>query len=125
MKTKKFWTVIAGMSGFIAVALGAFGAHVLKKELSAEWFAIFEKGVFYQMIHSVVILTLAIYDAKRFFLSAFFFILGIILFSFSLYIYSLTGIRVFALITPVGGVSFLISWGLLIIYALKNNFAVK
>ena len=121
MKTKKFLTVIAGVSGFTAVALGAFGAHVLREELSAEWFEIFEKGVFYQMVHPVVILILALYDAKRFFLSVFFFILGIILFSFSLYLYSLTGYMLFALITPFGGISFLIGWIMLIIAALKTK----
>ncbi len=103
------------MFGFLAVAIGAFGAHQLKDSLTPEMTEIFKTGVFYHLIHSAVILAIGFYSNGKFFKAAIFFSVGIILFSFSLYIYSVTSIKTFAMITPLGGISFLIGWLLVII----------
>jgi len=107
MSDKKFWIIVSAISGFSAVAIGAFGAHGLKEKLTAEMLEVYKTGVLYHLIHSVVLLSLAL--------------TGIILFSFSLYIYSTSGIRFFAMITPFGGVSFLIGWIMIIVDALKKK----
>jgi uncharacterized membrane protein YgdD (TMEM256/DUF423 family) len=117
---KKFWVITAGIFGFLGVALGAFGAHSLRNTLSAEMLDIYKTGVNYQLIHSIAILALGLMGNKKFVISLIFFTAGIILFSFSLYIYSITGIIFFAMITPLGGLSFLAGWLMIIIKAIKN-----
>jgi uncharacterized membrane protein YgdD (TMEM256/DUF423 family) len=114
MKDTKLWIIIAGISGFTAVAFGAFGAHGLKDVLSPNMLEIYKTGILYQLIHSVVLLSLALFGNKKFFTSQMFFLTGIILFSFSLYLYAITSSIVFAYITPFGGLSFLIGWLLII-----------
>lgn len=115
MNDKKLWLIISAFSGFTAVAIGAFGAHGLKEKLSSEMLEVYKTAVLYQLIHSVVLLVLSLNTLIKAKLPSIFILLGIILFSFSLYIYSTSGIRFFAMITPVGGFCFLIGW-LLIIY---------
>ena len=119
MNDKKLWIIISAISGFTAVAIGAFGAHGLKEKLSAEMLEIYKTGVLYQLIHSVVLLTLSLNTLIKAKLPSIFFLLGIILFSFSLYIYSTSGIRFFAMVTPLGGFCFLIGWSLIIYEAIK------
>jgi uncharacterized membrane protein YgdD (TMEM256/DUF423 family) len=106
----KNWIIIAGISGFSGVALGAFGAHGFRDILSQEMLEIYKTGVLYQLIHSVVLLALSFTPGNSFELSRWFFLAGIFLFSFSLYLYSVTGITFLAMITPFGGVCFLIGW---------------
>lgn len=119
MNDKKLWILISAVSGLTAVAIGAFGAHGLKEKLSSEMLEIYKTGVLYQLIHSVVLLILSLNTIIKVKLSSIFFLLGIILFSFSLYIYSTSGIKFFAMITPVGGFCFLIGWLLIIYEAIK------
>lgn len=119
MNDKKFWVIISAISGFTAVAIGAFGAHGLREKLSSEMIEVYKTGVLYQLIHSVVLLVLSLNTIIKSKLPSIFFLLGIILFSFSLYIYSTSGIRFFAMITPIGGFCFLIGWLLLIYEAIK------
>ena len=119
MCRQRFWIITAGIFGFLGVALGAFGAHGLKAQISPDMLEIFKTGVFYQLIHSVVILATGLSGINKFYKSAFFFSTGIILFSFSLYIYSVTSVTFFALITPLGGLAFLTGWLLMIIAGLK------
>ncbi|GAB4289276.1 MAG: DUF423 domain-containing protein [Ignavibacteriaceae bacterium] len=117
-KTKK-WIVASAISGFLAVALGAFGAHGLKDTLSSGMFETYKTGVLYHLVHSVVLLMLALSGKSKFSSASIFFITGIILFSFSLYLYAVTEVRFFAVITPFGGVSFLTGWVMIIVVALK------
>jgi uncharacterized membrane protein YgdD (TMEM256/DUF423 family) len=119
MNDKKFWLIISAVSGFTAVAIGAFGAHGLREKLSAEMLEVYKTGVFYQFIHTVVLLVLSLTNFIQARIASFFFLLGIIFFSFSLYIYSTSGIQFFAMITPIGGVCFLIGWLLLIIETIR------
>lgn len=119
MNDKKLWIVISATSGFTAVAIGAFGAHGLKETLSPQMLEVYKTGVLYQLFHSLVLLFLSLNTVIKAKLPSIFFLIGIILFSFSLYIYSTSGIRTFAMITPVGGFCFLIGWLLIIYQALK------
>ena len=104
---------IAAVAGFLAVALGAFGAHGLKDLLGHNGTtAIWEKAVFYHFIHTVMLFLAA--QAKPFRSSVWWcFLIGIILFSGSLYILAVTDILWVGAITPVGGLSFLLGWTLL------------
>lgn len=110
MNDNRIWIIISAVSGFTAVALGAFGAHGLKEQLPENLLEVYKTGVFYHLVHSVVLLILSLLHNFRFRFSRIFILLGIILFSFSLYIYSVTATTTFAMITPVGGLSFLIGW---------------
>lgn len=117
MKNGKTWIIIGGISGFLGVAIGAFGAHGLKNYLTPEMIDVYKTGVLYQLIHSVVILAIGLTGNEKFKVSALFFTVGIILFSFSLYLYSVTYTLAFAIITPFGGVCFLIGWLMIVIKA--------
>ena len=119
--TKKGWLIISGLCGFTGVALGAFGAHGLKDSILPQMLEVYKTGIFYQLIHSAVLLALSLFGNKTLYKSCFFFLIGIVLFSFSLYIYALTGIKFLAMITPFGGVSFLIGWSLIIYYSIRNK----
>ena len=114
------WITIGAIFGFLGVAIGAFGAHSLKPLLTPESTEIFKTGVQYHLIHSLVILGIGFYDNQKYYLAGWFFSAGIILFSFSLYIYSLTNNASFAFITPFGGVCFLAGWLLIILNSLKK-----
>lgn len=113
--------IVSGISGFLAVSLGAFGAHILKDKISAELLSAFQTGILYHLIHTVVVLVIAINADNRFFKAAIFMITGIVLFSFSLYIYSITQIKLFVMITPLGGISFLAGWLMIIIEGMKTK----
>jgi uncharacterized membrane protein YgdD (TMEM256/DUF423 family) len=117
----KYWIIIAGISGFAGVALGAFGAHGFRDSLSPEMLEIYKTGVFYQLIHSVVLLALALTAGSNFEFSKWFFFAGIVLFSFSLYLYAVTGVTFFSYFTPIGGVCFLIGWLSLAVTALRKK----
>ncbi|WP_114351506.1 DUF423 domain-containing protein [Saliterribacillus persicus] len=113
----KLFLLIGIINGFLAVALGAFGAHGLEGKLSAKMIATWEKAVTYQMFHTTALLVtglLLMKTTQTSIVSAgWFFLAGIILFSGSLYIYSTTSIKTFAMITPIGGLAFLIGWVIL------------
>jgi uncharacterized membrane protein YgdD (TMEM256/DUF423 family) len=121
MKDNKFWIIVSGISGFLAVALGAFGAHSLRAALTPEMIEIYKTGVLYHLIHSGVLLAISLNGNYRFRLSSVFFLAGIILFSFSLYLYAITGITAFAIITPFGGLCLLAGWLFIIINAIKTS----
>ena len=107
-------TRIAAAAGFLAVALGAFGAHGLNGLLAQNGTAaIWEKAVFYHFIHSVMLFVLA--ERKPFPVVAWWsFLTGICFFSGSLYLLAVTDVFWLGAVTPVGGVSFLIGWGCLV-----------
>ena len=95
----------------VDVVLGAFAAHGLKSRLTPEMMAVFETGVRYQAYHALGLLFLAAVRGPQ--SAAWCFVGGIILFSGSLYVLALTGIRWFGAITPVGGLLFIAGWLLL------------
>jgi uncharacterized membrane protein YgdD (TMEM256/DUF423 family) len=117
--------ICAGLSGFVGVALGAFGAHALKASLSAEMLMVYRTGVDYQFVHTlalmiVIVLALKFPAVGLWKLSGVFFLVGIIIFSGSLYTLALSGIKVIGAITPIGGLCFLIGWMLFIGAAYKS-----
>jgi len=121
MNDKKLWIIISAVSGFTAVAIGAFGAHGLREKLSVEMLEVYKTGVLYQFIHTIVLLILALTNFIKTKIASMFFLAGILLFSFSLYIYATSAVKFFAMITPVGGVCFLIGWLWLIIEVIRRK----
>lgn len=113
----KLFLLFGIINGFLAVALGAFGAHGLEGKISDHSLKVWEKAVNYQMFHTAALLVTGLLLAKNQIASlswaGWAFLIGIILFSGSLYFYATTGIRALAMITPFGGVTFLIAWVLL------------
>ena len=106
--------MLAAFFGFTGVALGAFAAHGLKNRLSAEYLAIFHTGVSYQLVHTLALVGVALLAAhlpgRLVTWAGASFTLGILLFSGSLYLLTLTGISKLGIITPLGGVAFLVGW---------------
>lgn len=121
----KTFVMLGSVNAFLAVALGAFGAHVLKEKLSPEFLAIYQTGVHYHIIHALALIIAGVLSERLAASglvnwSGWLFFIGIILFSGSLYVLSITEIRVFGAITPFGGVGFLLGWLLLAFAAFKN-----
>lgn len=120
--TRLFLSVASILAG-LSVAGGAFAAHALKEKLSERAIEIFETGARYQMYHSLALLVVALLlsraEASQSLLIAAgsAFIIGIAIFSGSLYALSLSGIKWLGAITPLGGVAFLLGWGCLAIAA--------
>lgn len=108
------WARIGGSVMFFAVTLGAFGAHGLKHVLSEEMKIVFETGVRYQAMHGLALLAVAWLSTRTpsalVTAAGVLFVAGIVLFSGSLYILSLTGVRAWGAVTPVGGLCFLLGW---------------
>jgi len=114
--------LIGSVLGFLGVAFGAFGAHALKSRLSPEMLGVFETGVRYQMYHAFAVLIVAaaighLGGARLLVIAGWFFVAGVILFSGSLYALALTGTGTLGIITPVGGLLFLIGWACLAVFA--------
>lgn len=97
----------------VGVTFGAFGAHALEARVTAERLVTFETAVRYQMLHALAILAAALLGGERAALAGLLFVLGIALFSGSLYLLVLTGVRWLGAITPLGGVAFIAGWGVL------------
>ncbi len=118
-------TRIAAAMGMLAVVLGAFGAHGLKDLLAQNGTAaIWEKAVFYHFIHAVMLFVLA--DRKPFPAFAWWsFLIGICIFSGSLYLLAVTNAHWLGAITPIGGVSFIVGWTCLILSAGRQNSVGK
>jgi len=113
---------IGALAAFIGVAFGAFGAHGLRGRLSPESLNVFETGVRYQMYHACAILIVALgaarLDGWLIRAAGWSFVLGIVLFSGSLYTLALSRITIFGAVTPIGGLAFLAGWGCLVAAAL-------
>jgi uncharacterized membrane protein YgdD (TMEM256/DUF423 family) len=112
-------------NAFIAVAAGAFAAHGLKNVLSSDYLAVFKTAADYQMMHGIGLILIGVLHkqstTRRNMAVALFMLSGIILFSGSLYLLALTGIKWLGMITPFGGACFLIAWLMLGIHYLKNR----
>ncbi|MDF1764932.1 MAG: DUF423 domain-containing protein [Gammaproteobacteria bacterium] len=116
---------LAGVSGFLGVGIGAFGAHALKDKLTPELAATFQTGVQYHLIHTLALfgvglLVLLMPQASLARTSGWLFTVGIVLFSGSLYTLALSGVRWLGAITPLGGLCFLAAWGILAWLALST-----
>lgn len=119
----KFFMLFGAINGLLAVALGAFGAHGLEGKISEKALGAWEKAVTYQMFHTAALFIIGFLMTKietiSITWSGIFFSIGIVLFSGSLYLYAATGVKKLAIITPFGGVFFLIGWIILAYVVLR------
>ena len=110
----------------LSVIMGAFGAHALKDKLSEYSMSIYDKAVLYQFFHAFAILFVAflnqLLSSETFDICGILFIIGILLFSGSLFILAITDIKWLGAITPLGGLLFIIGWVALFIKIVKIKF---
>jgi len=121
----KLFMLLGSFNMFIAVALGAFGAHGLKSRLSEEMMSIYQTGNHYHMIHSLGLLLIALFYDRFNGIglvnwAGWAIFIGIIIFSGSLYLLSTSGLRWLGAITPIGGLAFILGWILLALAAFKK-----
>ncbi|PXW86158.1 uncharacterized membrane protein YgdD (TMEM256/DUF423 family) [Nitrosomonas sp. Nm84] len=122
----KTFLILGAFNTFLCITLGAFGAHGLKRVLSADMLTVYHTGVQYHFYHAFGIIIIGLlllhFPKSRLIpISGWLMMVGIILFSFSLYVLSVTEMRGLGMITPFGGVSFLTAWGLLIYAVWKEK----
>ncbi|MEK4523286.1 MULTISPECIES: DUF423 domain-containing protein [unclassified Psychrobacillus] len=122
----KFFIIAGAINGFLSVALGAFGAHLLEGRVADKYLATWETAVQYQMFHALALVAIGILMSSKLLgpvsqlnVAGYLILAGIVIFSGSLYVLSLTGISILGAITPIGGVAFLIGWVMLIVAAVK------
>lgn len=119
----QFFLAAAAVNGFLAVALGAFGAHALKSKLSADMLAVYETAVQYHFYHTLALLAVAVLmvnGVSGLKLSGILFLAGTIIFSGSLYALALSGVKILGAITPIGGLCLLAGWACLAFAAIKG-----
>ena len=121
----RIFATLGALSGFIAVGAGAFGAHGLKARLTPDLLAAFDTGARYQMLHALALLAVAWaitrWPGRAALASGWCFVAGTAVFSGSLYLLALTGVRSFGAVTPFGGVLLLAGWLLLALAAWRGS----
>ena len=121
------WTATAAVALALAVTLGAFGAHGLRDRLDAYALSVYERAVFYHFVHALGLLAVPLLARVNAISGAaaarvcWLLLAGIVLFSGSLYVLAVTGIRALGVVTPFGGVSFIAAWVVLAFAALKRK----
>ena len=125
MPAHKLFLVLGSVNALLAVALGAFGAHALKTRLSAEMLSIYQTGVQYHFYHALGLILIGLVAAQMpqsvwFKWSGGLMFAGIILFSGSLYILSITGARWLGVITPGGGIAFILAWFMFVVAVVRT-----
>jgi len=121
MPPTKLFLATGALFGMLAVIAGAFGSHALKNKFSAEQLSVFEVAVRYQMYHAFALMIVALMFEKFALMSVagWLFAAGTTIFSGSLYMYVVTGVKLWGAVTPVGGVLLVAGWACMIIGALK------
>ncbi|UPK45798.1 DUF423 domain-containing protein [Paenibacillus pabuli] len=109
------WMMLGAVLTMLSVAIGAFGAHMLKERIGADAIAVYETGVQYHMIHAIALLIIGLTAGQlgpstKLKWAARLLFTGIIIFSGSLYVLSISGIKMLGAITPIGGVAFIVGW---------------
>lgn len=117
--------LIAALSGMLAVALGAFGAHGLKGRLTLELMSVYQTAVQYHFYHTFALLIVGVLllqypDLQWLKISGYLFVVGLLVFSGSLYILALTGIKWLGAITPLGGLALIAGWVTMAIAIYRN-----
>jgi len=120
----KVFLILGALNALLSIALGAFGAHGLEGKLSEHMMNVYRKAVQYHMMHSLGLIFVALLSERLTGTSlvnwaGWVMFAGIVIFSGSLYVLSMTGISALGAITPIGGIAFLISWFLIILAAIK------
>ncbi len=123
--TSKLWLALGASYGFLAVALGAFGAHALKARLTPDLLAVWKTGVEYHFYHALALLAVGLLARQlqpsgALTAAGVCFALGVLVFSGSLYALALSGVRVLGAVTPFGGLLFLVGWACLVRVAVKS-----
>jgi uncharacterized membrane protein YgdD (TMEM256/DUF423 family) len=124
----QIFLTIAAIFGGLSVAGGAFGAHALREKISARSLEIFDTGARYQMYHAIALLLVAILISRlenpptTLLVSGWLFIIGVVIFSGSLYAISLTGIKSLGAIAPLGGLALMAGWAALAIAGATIKF---
>ncbi|CAM3445792.1 DUF423 domain-containing protein [Marinicrinis lubricantis] len=120
----KRWIACGSLLAALAVAIGAFGAHGLEDRLDADMLETYHTGAQYQMYHALGLILLGAVMKRPSGLarwSGILFLIGIVCFSGSLYILSLSGVKAWGAVAPIGGASFIAGWVLLALAALKQS----
>jgi uncharacterized membrane protein YgdD (TMEM256/DUF423 family) len=123
--TAKLFLILGGLNAALVVMLGAFGAHGLKAKITAEMLAVYQTGVHYHLFHALGLLAVGLVatqvaDSVWLKWSGWLMLVGIILFSCSLYVLSVSGLRWLGMVTPFGGVAFIAAWIVLVIAIAKS-----
>jgi uncharacterized membrane protein YgdD (TMEM256/DUF423 family) len=121
------WSAIASIGLGLAVMLGAFGAHALKDRLDAYSIGVYEKAVFYHFIHALGLLIVSVFarlgmltESATMWIGSLL-LAGVVLFSGSLYVLAISGVRALGAVTPFGGLAFIAAWFLLAFHLLRGR----
>jgi uncharacterized membrane protein YgdD (TMEM256/DUF423 family) len=120
------WSAVAAAGLGLAVILGAFGAHGLRDRLDAYSMGVYEKAVFYHFIHALGLLIVSLMprigllDESRAAWICWLLTVGIVIFSGSLYVLAVSGVKALGAFTPIGGLSFIAAWLLLAYWLVKH-----
>lgn len=122
----KLFLLLGSCNAFLAVILGAFGAHGLKDKISPEMILVYQTGVQYQMFHALALILIAllckhIKPSSILTWAGWLIFAGIVFFSGSLYVLSMSGLKALGMITPFGGVAFLMGWAMLAVAVWKQS----
>ena len=124
MTSVRLFFLLGSAFAGLGVVLGTFGAHGIRASLTPEDLATFETGVRYQMIHALALLAVAWastrWETATVAAAGWAFVVGIVIFSGSLYVLVLSGQRWLGAITPIGGVAMIVGWSLLVVTALRS-----
>ncbi len=117
---------LSAVFGLLGVAMGAFGAHGLKAILSPDMLVVYKTGVNYQMWHALALGLIAVFhqktpDSKLLKWAGWLMLTGIVLFSGSLFLLAILNIKWLGMITPIGGVAFILAWVLILVYAAQSE----
>ncbi|QDU63451.1 hypothetical protein Pan216_43310 [Planctomycetes bacterium Pan216] len=119
---ERFWIVAGALLGGFGVMAGAFGAHLLKDQLTPERLDVFEVAVRYQMYHALALvgvgIATAIWSSSALQVAGWSFLGGTVIFSGTLYLLVLSGMKWLGAITPLGGLGLMVGWGALVVAAL-------
>jgi len=123
----KFIFIFSALSGLLGVGLGAFGAHALKDKLvGMGHLQTYQTAVHYQFYHTLALLAIGLllfkFQSPWLHYAANAMLVGVVVFSGSLYVLSLTGMRWLGAVTPLGGLAFIIGWACLLVFAMKQTF---
>jgi len=123
--TAKIFLILGGINAALVVLLGAFGAHGLKARMTAEMLAVYQTGVHYHLFHALGLIVVGlvatqISDSAYLRWSGWLMLAGIVLFSGSLYVLSVSGLRWLGMVTPFGGISFIVAWILFVVAIVKS-----
>lgn len=122
--SQRIWVAAGAILAALAVFFGAFGAHILKGHLDAEHLNTFDVGVRYHMLHALGLILVGLlserWTSRAVTVAGVFLLVGIILFSGGLYVWTLAGVRAAVSVVPLGGLSFLAGWIILAIAAARR-----